>query len=272
MLDNIILLTMKDLITQRYDDCVAEKSRKIKELINNDNSGFCSPSGYIYSGILELDKNFIKKISEIIWQATIETLNAYNPKYYREIATDIELFLNNYLSERLTEPRDFLGSLGIPNPEFRNKEIEKYELENSRRFSIFRLKTNIELYFAKMKHENEKNMSNKNTINIGSVQNSTLQIDSPYATQTLNVTEANSADLKNLVEELKKAVDSFQLSQEQFSELKDAITVLEIQANSAKPNNVIIKESGRTVRNILEGTTGSIIASGLIYQLGLFVN
>ena len=118
----------------------------------------------------------------------------------------------------------------------------------------------------------EKKAASQITYNIGTMQNSQIQHDSAHATQSLNVTEANSVDLKNLVEELKKAVDSFQLSQEQFSELKEAIAMLEIQANSAKPNNLIIKESGRTVRNILEGMTGSIAASGLIYQLGLFVN
>jgi hypothetical protein len=109
------------------------------------------------------------------------------------------------------------------------------------------------------------------TNNIGNMHNSQLQQDSAGATQSLSVTETNTTELKNFIEELKKAMDSLQLAQEQSQELNEAIAMLEIQVNSAKPNNVIIRESGRTVRNVLEGMTGSIIASGLIYQLGLFL-
>lgn len=116
-----------------------------------------------------------------------------------------------------------------------------------------------------------QHITNHITNNIGSMHNSQLQQDSAHATQALNVTETNQADLKAFVEELKKSVDSLQLAQEQIQVLKEAIAMLEIQANSTKPNNLIIKESGRTVRNILEGMTGSIVASGLIYQLGLFL-
>jgi hypothetical protein len=109
------------------------------------------------------------------------------------------------------------------------------------------------------------------TNNIGNMQNSQLQQDSAGATQSLTVTETNTSELKNFIEELKNAMNSLQLAQEQSQELNEAIAMLEIQVNSAKPNKVIIRESGRTVRNILEGMTGSIIASGLINQLGLFL-
>jgi hypothetical protein len=43
--------------------------------------------------------------------------------------------------------------------------------------------------------------------------------------------------------------------------------VFELQRDSLD-----IKESLHTVRNILEGTAGSIVASGLINQLGLFLS
>lgn len=109
------------------------------------------------------------------------------------------------------------------------------------------------------------------TNNIGSMQNLQLQQDSAGATQSLTVTETNTMELKKFVEELKNAMAGFQLAQEQSQELKEAIAMLEIQVNSAKPKNVIINESLHTVRNIIEGMTGSVIATGLIYQLGLFL-
>ncbi len=108
------------------------------------------------------------------------------------------------------------------------------------------------------------------TNNIGSMHNSQLQQDSSGSTQSLNVV-ASSGDLQKFVEELKNSIESLKLQQEQTQELKEAIATLEIQANSPKPKNIIIDESLRTVRNILEGATGSIAASGLIYQLGLFL-
>jgi len=100
--------------------------------------------------------------------------------------------------------------------------------------------------------------------------NSQLQQDSAGATQSLNIT-TNSGDLKKFVEELKNSIESLKLEQEQTQELKEAIATLEIQTNSIKPKQPIIRESLHTVRNVLEGTTGSIVASGLIYQLGLFL-
>lgn len=109
------------------------------------------------------------------------------------------------------------------------------------------------------------------TNNIGSMHNSQLQQDSAGSTQTLKISES-SGDLKKFVEELKNSVESLKLQQDQTQELQEAIATLEIQTNSSKPKNVIINESLHTVRNILEGTTGSIIASGLIHQLGLFLH
>lgn len=118
----------------------------------------------------------------------------------------------------------------------------------------------------KIAHQTSYNITN----NIGSMQNSQLQQDSSGATQTLNVT-TESGDLKALVEELKNAIENLPLLQEQTQELHEAIATLEIQAKSSNPKQVIIGESLRTARNILEGTTGSIIAPGIIYKLGMFL-
>jgi hypothetical protein len=119
----------------------------------------------------------------------------------------------------------------------------------------------------------EKKLAHQTNItnNIGSMHNSQIQQDSAGATQSLAITETDTTELKKFVEELKNVMAGFQLAEEQSQELKEAIAMLEIQVNSAKPKNVIINESLHTVRNIIEGMTGSVIASGLIYQLGLFL-
>lgn len=108
------------------------------------------------------------------------------------------------------------------------------------------------------------------TNNIGSMHNSQLQQDSAHATQSLNVTETNQADLKKFVDELKAIADSLSLDQEQKQELNEHIAILESQSKSTKPNSVIIKESGRTIRNLIEGAMGSTISSGLVAYFHLF--
>lgn len=109
------------------------------------------------------------------------------------------------------------------------------------------------------------------TNNIGSMHNSQLQQETSGSTQSLNIVEG-SDDLKKFLEELKNSIESLKLQQEQAQELQEAVATLEIQTNSSRPKKVIIKESLHTVRNILEGTAGSIVASGLINQLGLFLS
>jgi hypothetical protein len=106
--------------------------------------------------------------------------------------------------------------------------------------------------------------------NIGSMHNSQLQQDSAHANQTLNVTENNTADLKKFVDELKKSVDSFQLVETQLQKLNKHIGILENQSELAKPDSVIIKESGRTIRNIIEGATGSTISTAVVSYFHLF--
>lgn len=108
------------------------------------------------------------------------------------------------------------------------------------------------------------------TNNIGSMHNSQLQQNSSGATQSLNI-GSDLDGLKKFVEELRNSIENLKLQQDQIQELQESINTLEIQASSSKPKDIIIDESLRTVRNILEGTTGSIVASGLIYQLGLFL-
>lgn len=108
------------------------------------------------------------------------------------------------------------------------------------------------------------------TNNIGSMQNSQLQQDSPNATQSLTV----NMDLKQLagfIEALKGQVDGLRLNSTEKDELCAEIATIEHQIASPKPKPVIVKESLNTVRSLLEGIAGSMIASGLLAQLSAIV-
>ena len=102
--------------------------------------------------------------------------------------------------------------------------------------------------------------------NIGSMQNSQLQQDSSNATQSLNV-DQTSIDPADFIENLKKSIPCLNLEPENLAELKVEVSTIENQFSSPKPKNIIISESFKSIRNILEGATGSIIAAELLKQL-----
>ena len=106
--------------------------------------------------------------------------------------------------------------------------------------------------------------------NIGSMQNSQLQQDSSNATQSLNVTQ-NSVDLADFIKSLKKSIRDLNLDSEDLAELKVEVSTIENQRSSPKPKNLIISESLKSIRNILEGATGSIIATELLKQLASII-
>ena len=108
------------------------------------------------------------------------------------------------------------------------------------------------------------------TNNIGNMQNSQLQQGSSNSTQSLNVTQT-SVDLADFIKELKKSIPDLNLGLEDLDELKAEVSTIEHQRSSPKPKNLIISESLKSIRNILEGATGSMIATELLKQLASII-
>lgn len=120
----------------------------------------------------------------------------------------------------------------------------------------------------------EKQIADKVTYQItnyiGSMQNSQLQQDSSGAIQKLNI-GINIDDLLAFITELNKSIDKLDLEENEKQKLITGIGTIENQANSPKPKQKIIFESLKTLRTILEGVTGNIIAAGLLSKLGQFL-
>ncbi|CAM5198987.1 AbiTii domain-containing protein [Alishewanella longhuensis] len=108
------------------------------------------------------------------------------------------------------------------------------------------------------------------TNNIGSMQNSQLQQDSPNATQSLTV-NMDLNQLAGFIKKLKGQLEGLQLNSTEKAELCAEIATIENQIASPKPKPVIVRESLKTVRSLLEGIAGSMIASGLLTQLAAFL-
>lgn len=117
-------------------------------------------------------------------------------------------------------------------------------------------------------NDKEKEVANQipSVTIIGTMVNSQLQQQSNSSTQSLTVGEFKVEILKEIVEQgnllLKEVTDA-----EIKAELMSDLTVLEAQLNSPKPKSSIIKESLSSVRNIAEGITGSLLATGIVEKI-----
>ena len=107
-----------------------------------------------------------------------------------------------------------------------------------------------------------------NIIIVERMQNSQILQGSTNSNQTFNLTRQNSADLGKFIE----------LFEQRFSELvfntdddkKEAIVevqTIKTQLTSPRPKELVIQESRKTLRNILEGMTGSVLATELLKYL-----
>jgi len=106
------------------------------------------------------------------------------------------------------------------------------------------------------------------TNNIGEMHNSQIQQLSENSSQ-LNYIDL----LDEIITRSKQILDEADLPKNIKKELLVEVTTLESQRKSPKPKKQIISESLRSIRNIAEGMTGSIIATGilgLISRLGAF--
>ncbi|AOT10346.1 hypothetical protein [Pseudoalteromonas luteoviolacea] len=109
------------------------------------------------------------------------------------------------------------------------------------------------------------------TNNIQNMHNSQLQQDSAGASQNLTVTYENK-DLIKLLEELKSSFEQLELSAAAKNELSAEVATIEMQLASPNPKSIIINESLKSSRAILEGITGSVLATGLLQQICTFIS
>lgn len=121
--------------------------------------------------------------------------------------------------------------------------------------------------------DNEKQKAaNKNyTVNnfYGSVSKNQFQQSSPNSNQ--NFTETEVKQIKELIQLLKNNSRDLNLSKEEKNTLD--VNILSLENEIINSKSIIFFESIKSIRNILEGLTGSLVASGILYKLDqLFPN
>ena len=105
------------------------------------------------------------------------------------------------------------------------------------------------------------------TINYNApVTHSQIQQGSPNAKQTMSITGLDQKAVANFIQLLRKHESDLKLSAP--SQLEPEIQRVEAEIATPNPNQNVLRESLQTIRNIIEGCAGSLIASGLQYEIG----
>jgi hypothetical protein len=101
-----------------------------------------------------------------------------------------------------------------------------------------------------------------NTMHVGTMSDSPVQQGGVHSTQsqTFAYVGQDLSDLKRLVAELTQHLDELQIDARQRKRAEAQIATLKAQL-ADDPDPIIVKQAGRTLRNITEGAIGSLLAS-----------
>lgn len=105
----------------------------------------------------------------------------------------------------------------------------------------------------------------------GEVRNAQIQQGTSHSSQSMSYTEADLADLKSLVETLVSSVGHLNLASEQAQQLVADLKSVEGQLTAPRPSRGVITEAMKSVRNILEGVAGNIIAAEFLVRVGHYI-
>ena len=114
---------------------------------------------------------------------------------------------------------------------------------------------------------NDSKIVIENSSNIQIQQNTN---DSSLLMQNMSSESIDVDIVKNILSLIEENFQKIELGIEKNTEIVSQIRTIETQLKSGKPKREIIFEGFKTIRNLLEGATGSLIAAGLIHNIGLF--
>lgn len=103
-----------------------------------------------------------------------------------------------------------------------------------------------------------------NIINIGTMTNSQIQQGSTGATQSMSLTEGELSAARVLIDLLsERQADLDRLDRDVAEELQAEMQTLQAQLSSPKPKRSVVSEAAKTIRAIIEGAGGEILADAL---------
>lgn len=119
------------------------------------------------------------------------------------------------------------------------------------------------------KEEKEKAKKNEYNVNnyYGDIQNSQIQQNTTNSNQYMNFENIKESEVLRVLKLIKENLDSIEFNETDGAVVGSEIQTIDAQLKSPKPNKNIIGQSLKTIRNLMEGMSGSLIASGVLYQI-----
>ncbi|EJM7847168.1 TPA: hypothetical protein NJ307_004499 [Vibrio parahaemolyticus] len=124
--------------------------------------------------------------------------------------------------------------------------------------------------FSNNEKKAAESVTYKITNNIGSMQNSQIQQATDNSQQSQELSISNE-DIAQFIEFLKLSLTQLDLNKDEQAEIEAEIVTIDSQLASPRPKKLVLGECLKSVRNIIEGTTGSLVATGLLAQLGAII-
>jgi hypothetical protein len=103
-----------------------------------------------------------------------------------------------------------------------------------------------------------------NIINVQSMVGSVIQQAGHGSPQSAQLQQNDLDAVAAFVAEVRNNLNQLSLSVDRLQELESDIAALESQLSSVRPKSAIIREALKSVRNILEGAAGSVMAAALL--------
>jgi DNA-binding transcriptional regulator YhcF (GntR family) len=107
-----------------------------------------------------------------------------------------------------------------------------------------------------------------NILNVQQMHNSQIMQGSNESSQTFNLSSQNKDSLNKFIELFEQKFQELQFkSEDDKNEAIVEVQTIKTQLTSPRPKELVIQESKKTLRNILEGMSGSILAYELLKYL-----
>lgn len=112
--------------------------------------------------------------------------------------------------------------------------------------------------------EEDRKAASHIVFNIGTMSNSQIQAETSHSQQAITKLLVDPKTILDFIEKARTSITELHLEKMESDELASELDTLEAQAKSPKPKKNILHESLKSVRTILEGAAGKIVADGLI--------
>ena len=117
----------------------------------------------------------------------------------------------------------------------------------------------------------EKRAAAQTTYSVNNFYGNTSQLQiqqgTNQSTQEGKFSSDISKELERFINDMKKILKPLKLDNSDHEEVKAELVTLEAQVSSSRPKINVIGQSLKTIRTVLEGAAGNVLASGLIQKI-----